>query len=342
MREEPTIPADRPPVRLSVVIPAHQAAEVLPLQLDALVAQEPGDHWEVVVVDNRSSDGTQALVARYEADHPRVRYVAAHEKPNVSYARNAGAAAARGRALAFVDADDVVSSGWVAAMDAALSEHDLVGGPLEYARLNPAWAAELRGPAQRDGFFHYPGGPPWPTVFAANLGVRKERHDAVGGFDERLPWGGEDADYVWRLRATGVTPYWAGAAVVHYRVRQDLRPLYRQSVGYARSWWELRSRYAESWAPMPTPMSRRRLARFALGRLARVRDRPSLAHLAFDLGWAVGDRAGSRVATGVDRACSEPRPSGRLEQLLGLAAEPAREPQRRAEQERRGDGAEAS
>ena len=287
-------PADVP-VRLSVIIPAHQAAAVLAQQLDAVLGQGGGDDWEVVVVDNRSTDGTRALVERYVAEHPRLRYVAAHDQANASYARNAGAAAARGRALAFVDADDVVAPGWLEAMDAALLRHELVSGPLHYDLLNPAWAVQVRGAAQRDGFFYIDGGPPWPLLFAANLGVRKDRHDEIGGFDERLPWGGEDADYGWRLQALGLVPHWAPDAVVQYRVRDRLRPLFRQAVGYGRSFWVLHARYADHWPSPPTAPSRRRLVARAVRRLPSLRSRAGRVWYAFALGWDIGDRSGARL-----------------------------------------------
>lgn len=280
-------------IRLSVVVPAYQAADVLPDQLDALVRQDTGDFWEIIVVDNRSSDGTTQIVGRYADVYPRIRLVEAPEQANVSYARNVGAAAARGSSVAFVDADDIVAPGWLKAIDAALVEHELVAGALDYDRLNPVWAVKQRGPAQRDGFFYIDGGPQWPLIFAANLGVSKRRHEQVGGFDETLPWGGEDADYVWRLQALGVTPVWVPDAVVHYRLRRQLRPIYRQSVGYARSRWELYSRYLEVWPVPPTAATRGQLVRQSLLLLRRVRSWAGVAYWVSRLGWAVGSREGA-------------------------------------------------
>ena len=286
---------DAPPVRLSVVVPAHQAAGVLWQQLDALTRQEGTDAWEVVVVDNGSTDGTGDLARRYAAIHPRVRVIEARAAANASYARNAGVQAARGRSIAFVDADDVVAGGWLAAMDAALQRHEFVAGPLDYTRLNPAWAVTVRGRAQEDGFFYVDGGPAWPVVFAANLGISKQRHEQVGGFDETLPWGGEDADYGWRLQALGVSPVWVEDAVVHYRVRDSLRPMYHQAVGYARSRWDLHSRYAEVWPVPPAAPSRRELLTRSALRLRRARSRVGVGQWLWDVGWAVGHREGERL-----------------------------------------------
>ena len=289
----PSRPSEPGDVRLSVVIPAHQAAGVLPAQLDALLRQDPGAGWEIVVVDNGSTDGTAALAERYAAVHPRVRLVTADAASNASYARNAGARAARGDWLAFLDADDVVAPGWVAAMEAASAVHEFVVGPLEYDRLNPQWAVDVRGTSQSEDFFYVDGGPPWPVAFAANLGIARARHEQIGGFDETLPWGGEDADYTWRLHAAGVTPTWVPDAVVHYRLRTQLRPMYAQAVGYARSRWQLHQRYADVWPVPPTAPSRVQLVKRCVLLLRRLRSRAGLGWWVWQLGWGVGDREGA-------------------------------------------------
>ena len=282
-------------IRLSVVIPAHDAATVLPAQLDALMRQNDDDYWEVLVVDNASRDGTAELVARYAEIYPRIRLLRANAKANVSYARNEGVRAARGRSIAFVDADDVVAAGWLEAMDALLARHEFVVGPLEYGRLNPAWAVEVRGAGQRDDFFYVEGGPPWPIAFAANMGIARVRHEQIGGFDEALAWGGEDADYTWRLHHVGVFPVWAPDAVVHYRLRRNLLAMYRQSVGYARSRWELHRRFSASWPVAPRAMTKVQLVIQSVLHLRRARSRVGVAQWLWQLGWSVGDREGARI-----------------------------------------------
>ena len=120
------------PVELSVVIPVRDAAAVVPDQLGALRAQRWEGHWEVVVaLDAGSADATADVVGRYADGWPRLRIVDAPPGGGPGSARNVGAAAAAGSALAFCDADDVVAPGWVAAMGDALRHHEFVTGPLE-------------------------------------------------------------------------------------------------------------------------------------------------------------------------------------------------------------------
>ena len=98
---------------ISVIIPAFNAERFLLLQLEALDAQSGAPSYEVVVVDNNSTDSTAALVERTvdRVSYPlRVVSAVAHQGPG--YARNVGVAAARTGRLMFADADDVVSRWW--------------------------------------------------------------------------------------------------------------------------------------------------------------------------------------------------------------------------------------
>jgi glycosyltransferase involved in cell wall biosynthesis len=90
---------------LSVIVPAHQAAAILPKSLGALRASGlPADSWELIVVDDASTDDT-ALVASQYADAV-VRLAGKPHGP--AYARNRGCESSRGEVLVFVDADVVV------------------------------------------------------------------------------------------------------------------------------------------------------------------------------------------------------------------------------------------
>lgn len=88
----------------------HQAVDVLPHQLDAWTRQgQEEDFWDMVVVDNASTDATAELARRYAAIHPRTRVVVAVDRVLCAHV---GVQEARGAAIAFVDADHVVSPSW--------------------------------------------------------------------------------------------------------------------------------------------------------------------------------------------------------------------------------------
>lgn len=214
---------------LTVVIAAYDAAATIDEQLDALEAERWTGAWEVLVVDNGSTDATAALVDARAARWPRLRRVPATDRRGPAYARNTGARAARGRALAFCDADDEVGPGWVAAMGTALGDHRFVCGPVELTTLNPTWLADSRGTtgtreaARFDGRF--------PFASSCNLGIDRETFLAMGGFDEDLLVG-EDIDLSMRLHCAGTLLVFAPAAVVHYRYRPTLRSTYERAVAY--------------------------------------------------------------------------------------------------------------
>jgi glycosyltransferase involved in cell wall biosynthesis len=89
--------------RVSVIIPAYNAARFLPQAIDSVLAQTFGD-VELLVVDDGSTDETPAVVARY--DDPRVRYLRHARNRGLPAARNTGIRHARGELIAFLDADD--------------------------------------------------------------------------------------------------------------------------------------------------------------------------------------------------------------------------------------------
>jgi glycosyltransferase involved in cell wall biosynthesis len=108
-------------VNVSVVLSTYNRASVLPRALDALVSQ-PGS-FELIVVDNNSTDETDGLLQRYAAAHPdRVRHVF-EGRQGLSFGRNAGIERARGSIIAFTDDDVCVASDWIAQLQGAFDRH---------------------------------------------------------------------------------------------------------------------------------------------------------------------------------------------------------------------------
>ncbi|MEU1026133.1 glycosyltransferase family 2 protein, partial [Streptomyces sp. NPDC005904] len=108
--------------RFSVVVPAHRVQGYLRECLDSVLTQSFGD-LELLVVDDASPDACAAIAGEYAQRDPRVRLIrlAAHAGPGP--ARNAGADRATGDHLLFLDGDDLLLPGALAAIDAALTGH---------------------------------------------------------------------------------------------------------------------------------------------------------------------------------------------------------------------------
>ena len=219
---------------VSVIIAAHNATGTLRDQLAALAGQLAPPLFEVIVVDNRSTDDPVTLVTNFPS--LAAHLVRAYGRPGQSYARNVGAAEARGEHLLFCDADDVVSSTWVRSLSTALTDRRaLVTGPIEVSRLNDdaTWRAYV-------GPFHPPLVHPYavesylPFAYGCNMGIRRADFLALGGMDNSYRGGDEDTDFSWRAQEAGLEFVEVPDAVVHYRLRRTPLRVFQQRRGYAR------------------------------------------------------------------------------------------------------------
>jgi glycosyltransferase involved in cell wall biosynthesis len=224
-----------------VVIPAFNARKTLGEQLAALARQRVTFAWEILVCDNGSRDGTPDVVRSWEQSLPNLVLVDASARRGPSAARNIGADHARGKALLFCDADDVVDDDWLAAMHAALQRADFVAGGRRYSLLNKA----ASGPADwTDPLFTKPFLPQLPAGSGSNLGVDAELFDRAGGFDESMR-AAEDIDLCWRIQLAGHPLLAQPDAVIQMRRRTGLRQIFRQSYSYGAGDRILLHKYAD-------------------------------------------------------------------------------------------------
>jgi glycosyltransferase involved in cell wall biosynthesis len=185
-----------PDVRVSVVIPAFNAGHTLARQLHALFRQELTERWEIVVADNRSTDDTAEVVRQVAQSAPvPIRLVAADRAQGANVARNVGVAAASGRLLLLVDADDEVCDGWLLSMVSELEHHDCVAGSLRVQGPDSSWRRMVEDLEPKHGFLPSPSG--------GNCGFRRGVFDHLRGFDERFGAGNEDTEFFWRAQLEG-------------------------------------------------------------------------------------------------------------------------------------------
>jgi glycosyltransferase involved in cell wall biosynthesis len=285
---------------VSVVVAAYDEETHIAEQLEALLAQNAPFAFEVVVADNRSTDATPAIVDAIAARDPRVRRVAAAERPGMAYARNAGAAATSGAYLAFTDADDLADPGYLAALHAVAVGTGFAAGRLEHERLNARWSVAFRGEEQTKGLVERSYGPTRRYAYG-NFMIRRDLHDAVGGWDETLG-PSCDMDYAYRVqRDTGAELGFAPDAVLHYRHRASLRATLRQARSYGADELRVQARHAGEWRePLPVLSLPHLIARNGRrlikpdasgGRIDPVRTRPGLAAWVWGLGLDLGRHA---------------------------------------------------
>jgi glycosyltransferase involved in cell wall biosynthesis len=227
-RDELTIAVNAPRL-VSVVLPIRNEEAHLARQLRALAAQTYEGPWEVVAVDNGCSDRSMQILEAWRARLPYVRVVDASGRRGLNYARNRGAAAARGELLAFGDADDEATPRWLASLVAAAARADLVGGPLDDEALNgdvsPAWIPRERSDDLpiACGFLPYaPGG---------NCAVWAGLADELR-WDESYLVGGSDVEFSWRAHLAGARIGFAPDAVMRRRYPSRLGVLARKYFRY--------------------------------------------------------------------------------------------------------------
>lgn len=202
----------RPRPGITAVVVAYDAVRELPACLDALLggARKPD---EVIVVDNGSTDGTQALVRER---YPDAQLLELPHNPGPAGARNLGMRAARFERVLTIDDDVVVAPGTLAALDAALD-----ADPSLAAVQSRSLVAHDRSTIHYDGgeahfaglialrHFFEPLGSATPTVARVGSFVSlcvlqdNARVLEVGGYDETLEILFEDSDLSFRLRARG-------------------------------------------------------------------------------------------------------------------------------------------
>ena len=90
---------------ISVIMPAYQAGRYIGQAIESVLGQTCKETWELLVIDDCSTDDTSKIVYRYAKD-PRIRYLRRKRNQGVAAARNLGICRARGKYVAFLDADD--------------------------------------------------------------------------------------------------------------------------------------------------------------------------------------------------------------------------------------------
>jgi GT2 family glycosyltransferase len=162
----------------SIIIPAYRAATTIGVCLAALIDQDYGQPYEIIVVDS-SPDETPALIAR---QFPEVQLIHLEQQTDPALARNIGAQRARGDYLLFIDADCIAAPDWIGRLVTTLEQgYDAVGGAIcngNGASL-VSWAGYLCEFREflPDGVARDVG-----NLTLGNVGYRRAIFEAAGGF----------------------------------------------------------------------------------------------------------------------------------------------------------------
>ena len=251
MPTAPPIPSiDSPDVDATILICTYNRAGYLAETLDSLaqISADPGFSWNVLVVDNNSSDRTREVVESRIASFPvPLRYLF-EGRQGKSNALNTGMAASKASIIVFTDDDVQVAPGWLEAGVRPLLERadiDYTGGPVRpiWTGPRPAWLDET---GNLGGTIAVKDHGPEPFVFeerlktplGVNMAVRRRAIERVGGFRPDLGRNGksllgqEQAEFFYRTRAAGVRGLYVPAMILDHVV-----PASRLTHSYFRRWW---------------------------------------------------------------------------------------------------------
>ena len=235
-------------MELVVVIPTHNRAWLLPRALESLLAAEPPERLgvRVIVVDNRSTDDTRAVVEsfmpRFEG---RLDYLY-EARPGRSAALNAGIAASRGDLVGMIDDDEQVDRKWLRTIEAAFEDPatDFIGGPYlpVWGGERPAWVGRAYGAvvgwAECGDTIQQFGPSCTAMLMGGNAVIRRSLLERVGPYAVdlgRTPGGRllscEDEDMFARLMTTGARGFYRPDLIIHHYVSPE-----RLTKRYFRRW----------------------------------------------------------------------------------------------------------
>jgi glycosyltransferase involved in cell wall biosynthesis len=238
---------------VSVVICSYNRATYIGGALDSLYQQTASkDNFEVIVVDNNSTDDTEQVVAKWRAENEEGHFRYSTEtNQGASFARNTGAAAAKGQWLCFMDDDAVATPSYIENIIQHIHtkpEAIGFGGRIipKYIPSEPKWMSYYV--SSLVGNFDYA---PNACAFEngkypieSNMIVKKDIYESIGGFNTALPGvvgtlriGGEGKELFYKILALGHTIYYDPSICVHHVVevkKLTLEYMYRVASGIGR------------------------------------------------------------------------------------------------------------
>ena len=233
-------------ISVSVIICSYNRCQSLTKTLESVAASTFSNplEWEVLVVDNNSSDKTRELAEQFCRRYPnRFRYIFETQQGK-SHALNTGIREARGEVLAFTDDDVTVEPTWLENLSTNLLGNEWVGAGgrvfPEQGVVFPSWLA-LKGRYSMAGLLVLldrgsVAGELNEAPFGANMAFRKAMFDKYGGFRTDLgpppKLRGEDTEFCLRLMKTGERLRYEPSAIVYHAV-----PGSRLTKKYFLSWW---------------------------------------------------------------------------------------------------------
>ncbi len=224
--------------RVSIIICTYNRSALLKNCILSLYQQDGSqEDYDIIVIDNNSSDNTADIVAELLSNHPHIRYIK-EERQGLSYARNRGCVESDSEYLVYLDDDSIAPKAYIASLISVIGIYspDIIGGPVYpfYTSKKPLWFKdeyEIRKYADESGFSTD------CSVSGGNFIIRKAVLEKLGMFDPSYGIVGkrlrlsEERKVLETYRST----FAATEQKVFYSLEcgiQHLVPEYKMKVGY--------------------------------------------------------------------------------------------------------------
>ena len=221
-------------VSITVIICTYNRASLLKRTLKSLSIQTVSSHhFEILVVDDGSTDDTECVCKSMRKDLPNLKYISTVDNNGLANARNLGINSAKGKHILFTDDDCIVSDNWVERLNYYLTREHIVAGSIDSSLSNYLTISENIGifhafmPDRKAGFIEF--------IPGANMGFRLSVLKDLKGFNPSMKRS-DDMEIFLRARLKGYNAFFAPDSVVtHASKRKNLPSILKHSFNQGRS-----------------------------------------------------------------------------------------------------------
>jgi len=230
------MPEEKPAV--SVVTPFYNAEDTLKQLLLCYSKQDIQLSWEIIFVDNRSSDNSCQVIHDFAGELPPYKILKAEEMPGAGYARNVGVKGCSSEVIVFCDADDEIPDHHISKMAEGVERHGWVGCGIDDKKLNSSHIVKALDFGVMDLLFAgY-----LPFTGTGVMAIRKHLFEKAGGFDTAFRVC-EDTDFCYRLQLLGHSLHYQPDTAIFVRLRPSLKEICKQRFQWGRYQRTLAKRY---------------------------------------------------------------------------------------------------
>jgi len=223
-------------VKFTIIVPVYNDPKGIQITIDSLLQLDyPNDDYEILIVDNNSDDATREVAAKKAKGDNHVQILLEDDIQSSYAARNTGIETAKGKFLAFIDADMTVDPDWLTDLDSVFSEQDA-----DYIGCNVQIYLPDGSNSSLIGQYNAATGFPMEQNMkqrsfagAGCLAVRKNIINDLGGFDSTLVSSG-DREFGHRVAEARYDQYYADHIVLRHPARTSLQSLLAKAVRIGR------------------------------------------------------------------------------------------------------------